>query len=172
MVLKKTLESPSDSKEIKPVYPKGNQSWIARTDAEAETPILWTPDAMKNWLIGKDPMLGKIEGRRRRGQQRMTCLDGIMDSLDMSLRKLQEMVKDRKAWHAQSMELHGVGHDWVIEQERGPTVQHREFCSILCGSLDGSGVLENGYMYMYGWVHFLSTWNYHNNVNQLYSNIK
>ena len=127
----------------------------------------WRTDSLEKTL-----MLGRIEGRRRRGQQRMTCLDGIMDSLDISLRKLQEMVKDRKAWHAQSMELHGVGHDWVSEQERGPTVQHREFCSILCGSLDGREVLENGYMYMYGWVHFLSTWNYHNSVNQLYSNIK
>ena len=71
MVLEKTLESPLDCKEIQPVHPKVDQSWvfIARTDAEAETPILWPPDA-KSWLIGKDPMMGKIEGRRRRGLQR------------------------------------------------------------------------------------------------------
>ena len=81
VVLEKTLESPLDSKEIQPVHPKGNRSWIfiERTDAEAETPIFWPPDA-KNWLE-KTLMLGKIEVRRRRGQQRMRWLDGITDSM-------------------------------------------------------------------------------------------
>ena len=85
MVLEKTLESPLDCKEIQPVHPKGGQSWlfIGRTDVEAETPILWPPDSFEKTL-----MLGKIEDRRRRGRPRMRCLDGIIDSMDMSLSQL------------------------------------------------------------------------------------
>ena len=99
VVLEKTFESPLDCK-IKPVNPKGNQSWIftGKTDAEAEAPILWSPDA-KNRLIGKTLMLRKIEGRRR-GQQRMRCLDGINWLDGMSLSRLWVLVMDRGAWHA------------------------------------------------------------------------
>ena len=85
VVLKKTLKSPLDCKEIRPVNLKGNQSWIfiGRTDAGAETPILWPLD-VKSWLIGKTLMLGQIEGRKRRGWQRIRWLDGIINSMDIS----------------------------------------------------------------------------------------
>ena len=93
VALEKTLESPLECKEIQPVYPKGNQSWIfiGRTDVEAETPILWPPDG-KNWLTRKDPDAGKIEGRRIRKWQRMRWLDGITDAMGMSLSRAWDLV--------------------------------------------------------------------------------
>ena len=108
--LEKTLESPLDCKEIQPVHPKGDQSWIfiGRTDAEAETSELWPPDE-KNWVTGKDPDSGK-DWRQKKRMTEDDIVDGFTDSMDVSLSKLQEMVMEREAWRAA---VHVVAKSWT-----------------------------------------------------------
>ena len=118
-MLEKTLESPLDSKEIQPVHPKGDQSWIfiGRTDAEAKTPILCPPD-VKNWLIWKDPDAGK-DWRREKGMTEDE-MDGVTDSMDMN-----EFVMDRESWHAAA---HWIAKSWLDTTELNWTEQEDSTC--------------------------------------------
>ena len=112
MVLEKTLESPLDCKEIQPVHSEGDQPWdfFGGNDAEAETPVLWPPH-VKIDSLEKTLMLGGIEGRRRRGRQRMRWLNGITDLMDVGLGELRVLVMDREAWRA-------AIHEFVKSQTR------------------------------------------------------
>ena len=119
VVLEKTLESPLDCEEIQPVNPKGDQSlvFIGRTDVEVKlqefSHLMWRADSFEKTL-----MLGKIEGRMGRGQQRMRWLDGITDSMDIGLGGLRELVVDREAWDAAVHGLQRTGHNWATELNR------------------------------------------------------
>ena len=127
LVLEKTLESPLDSKEIKPANPKGNQSWTftGRTDAEAEAPILWLSDA-ESWLIRKDPDAGKDWRQEGKGATENEMVDGILDSMDMNWSKLWEIVEDRDAWHTV---VYGVTKMWTQLSDSTATIQSENYPS-------------------------------------------
>ena len=123
VVLEKTLESPLDYKEIKPVHPKGNESWIfiGRTDVETEALILWTPN-VKNWLIGKDPDAGK--DWRQKGKTEVEMVGDITNVMDMSLSRLRELVMDTEAWCAA---VHGVANSqtWLSDKVNWTTLKRK-----------------------------------------------
>ena len=129
-MLEKTLESPLDCMEIKPINPKGNQPWvfIGRTDTEAEGSILWPPDA-KNWHIGKDPDAGKDRRQEEKVRQRTRWLDGMTDSMDVSLSNFWEIVKDREAWRAV---VHGVTKSQTWQSDSTTAIITKNLSDVAC----------------------------------------
>ena len=131
VVLEKTLESPLDCKEIQPVHPKGNQSWIliGKTDAEAETPIIWRPGA-RSWLIWKDLNDRRDWRQEEKGTTKERWLNGITHWVDMSLSKLHELVMDREGWR---VAVHGISElamtEWVIWTDQWSSGLFSVLCS-------------------------------------------